>query len=192
MDSLKKKDVNLLESYYRRPVLKTRGERSVIFPTVLIIAFISVSGATYYLTSIRNKLSRELAQLELYFENNTTQIKFNEASRLLSENVKLSSIIDELTAAAERSAPDKSISSSDMNRVFSCLEEGESFSQLDYSRELSRLSLTAVVGSAQKVRELSIRLEATGLFKKVNYFAYGYDISGGGYSVLIECVLIEK
>ncbi|MEI7884737.1 MAG: hypothetical protein WCI30_05245 [Clostridia bacterium] len=187
MKKLQPKELNLLQRYYAKElsVTKTHNNKlSLIFPILMIIAFLSISIVLY----MQNKaVEQELKQVNSYLQNPQNMQQQTEAQALAAQLATLqqkTSILDEQLQSNQAQGK---LTFSLYQKLLIAAGPNVKILALNYDGTAGSISLSVSAKGVQEPPSFIERLTRIADFAKVNY--NGYNQGETEYQVEVEIQL---
>ena len=189
MNQLKYKDLNLLESYYKKP--KKVMRKKPITGRVLFIVFIvlALSGTVYYYWQGIVGLSADITELSAFVNDtgNTEKAALDETLLTeLSELNRKNAVIEKEAAGFKEI---KRTGLSVFNKISACLNEKTILDNITYHSDSSSLSVAIKTADVSECSAFVKRIENVKEFKVISYSGYKYFEDTQLYMMSVEFTL---
>lgn len=183
----KYKDINLLLSYYKKPVkmrTKKPSATKFIFP-VLLLSVLLFSYLYYY--NKNAELENEILQNQDYIESSENIEMSKNSQQLISDISNQNNILNQLNSKISSMQNGISMNKSKINIIYSCLFENSYISEISYDKQTSNVYLDIISNNELDVNQIIKNLKKTGLFADVYY--EGYTSSEDNFNFNVYCTL---
>ena len=181
-----KKDINLLLSYYKKPV-NVEKKKSGIAKYFFFILIISLFAGLYLM--FFNKITtieEEILKEKEFANSSETKENYKKSQDIYNQLIKKSDILKQMELVFDNQS---NMTFGKINKINSCLNENLKIVSTSYSKEQSLISLNAISKNEFEISAFVKRLYATNLFIAIDYSGYSFSAESDDYSFVLNCVL---
>lgn len=180
------KDVNLLESYNKKPKSIEHKKSSAPFIAVPVVLFLIVGALSAFFVGRIIITANDINKLSGYIAQN--QSDYKQSQKLFDEISATSRTFNELNTQYMLMQAGVKTDKNFFNKVYACNNDKTFISGITFYKDKQTFSLTLETSDATEVNQFVKRLIATDLFSSTYYTGYGQGETGK-YLFVVDSVL---